>query len=151
MTRDPLQRLLRLRQRAVEQARLAVVAAVHGEAEAEAAIKLIDARAERDRQAAAELVDVDPYLGHVLGRGRTRFRAERTTAEASLVEAECLTASRRTQLTAARSEAEAVETLIANRKAEAAAVAERRTAHELDDIFRAQLLRRQRARGSQEG
>ncbi|HYZ22460.1 MAG TPA: hypothetical protein VE690_09915 [Rhodopila sp.] len=142
MSRDPLARLLRLRHRAVEQARLAVAAAAQQEGAIIAAIRRIDDDAERDRRAAAELHRADPLLGPMLAAGRERLRAERAGAEGRLAEAEAVTAARRAELAAARTEAEAVETLIANRQA--AAAAERRAAHELDDVFRAQLLRRQR-------
>ena len=143
MARDPLQVLLAIRERAVEQARYALAACLTTENNIADKARSLDAAVQRDREASATWREAHQFLEMSAVR-LGAARAERQTVAAELTAAAVRSAGARGVVTAARTAAEAVEQLIGEREATSQADAARREQHELDDIARARLVVRQR-------
>jgi hypothetical protein len=135
MGRDRFDILLAVRRLTVEQARQALAVCLKAEATAAEAIDALDATARRDRAAASAMAEAPAFLEMFAARSDTA-RTGRAMAVAALAAAKARSAAARGAVTAARSSAEAVETLIAERMAAEAAEANRRAQHVLDDIAR---------------
>jgi flagellar export protein FliJ len=139
MASDRLRVVQGVRQRAVEQARQALGLCLKTETEATARILAIDDAARRDRAADRSGVDALPF-GEMFTRRLGALQTERRDAVAALTAAETGSAQARAAVTAARTAAEAVETLIAERAAAEATETSRREQHTLDDIARARFV-----------
>lgn len=140
---DPLQRVLRLRQRMVEQVRLGLAACLKAEAERLAVVTDLEARVQRDRQEANILMNDDPWLATIAARGRTALQLRHAAARQALEQAAAATADARDHIAAARADAEGVQTLITNRRDAEIARQEQEAQHALADLVLA--LRRGRA------
>jgi flagellar biosynthesis chaperone FliJ len=154
MPHEPLLTLLALRRRAVDESRRAVAACIQAETTSAQAIVMIDDAIRRERamadtpaagpadhpaagradHPAAGPADMDLFAAW-LARARTRRRA----AVAALAVAETQTALSRDALSNARTAADAVERLLAERAAIKRAREDAREAHALDDIARARI------------
>jgi len=133
MARDPLQILLALRQRAVEHARQALAVCLRAEAEATEWIGRLDDMTRRDRAAVVE--EAHRFLDLAAVRS-AKIQADRRAAHSALATAEAGSSEARVVLAAARTAAELVEQLIAERAALARNDEDRREQHRLDDIAR---------------
>jgi flagellar export protein FliJ len=138
MSHDPLGLLRKLRRRSVEQARSALAACLMAENQAAERIASIDDSARRDRAAHATLEYAHCFQDMFARRTGVR-QANRGPAEASLAAARTSTAEARAAVVAARTAAEAVETLISERAAADAAAAARAEQHALDDMARTRV------------
>lgn len=136
MARDPLQVLLAIRQRAVEQARYALATCLTTENTIAGRIRALDAAVQKDRQVGATWPDAHQFLEMSAARLEV-VRAERQAAGAELAAATTRSADARGVVVAARTAAEAVERLMSAREAANLAEAVRREQHVLDDIARA--------------
>ena len=141
MARHPLNILLIVRQRGVDQQCQAFATCLKLETTAMEAVRALDDAAQREREAA------DRHPEHhggmdMLATWLRRMRADRVRGSAALAAAQGQTALSRAALAAARSAAQVVEKLIEDRAAEARAKAEAREQHALDDIARSQHLAR---------
>lgn len=137
MARDRLKVLFDLRQRAVEHARQALAVRVQAEAEVGNLIRRLDDTMRRDRD--ASMGDDDRFLDMAAARliaGQT----ERLQAAGILSETERESAHARAVLVAARSAAEVVERLMADKAAAVRAGEAVREQHILDDIGRRKRL-----------
>lgn len=139
MARDPLNVLLTVRQRTVDQSRQALATCLKAETAAVAAIRAMDAAVERER-AAADRDAEDHRDTEMRSVWMERIRAQRVAAVANLAAAERQTAAARAVLSAARSAAQAVQRTIAERAVLALAEAEKRAQHALDDISRSRYV-----------
>jgi hypothetical protein len=144
MARDPVDVLLAIRLHAVEQARSALAACLTSEATLADRIKALDSAVLRDRKTAGSWQDAHQFLEISVFR-QGAVRAERRTIAADLAAAEARSAEARGAVTAARAAAEAVEQLIAERRAAGLAETARRAQHVLDDIARARFTVRRHA------
>lgn len=135
MARDPMHMLLAVRRHAVEQARHALAACQRAESAIADRLRAIDEAADRDRVAGRALAEghrfIDMFALHVQASA-----AERQGVESALAAARDATGDARAALVAARTAAESVETLITERADAAAAEAQRREQHALDDMAR---------------
>jgi hypothetical protein len=131
MPRDSLNVLLLLRQQEVDRQRQELADCSAAEIRAAGTVRAIDAALARDSEdgSADGLLFRDIVLAT-----RQHLRAQRQHAVAALAEAEARSDDARGRLAAARLAAEAVDRLILERRA--AARAERRAQHALDDIAR---------------
>jgi flagellar biosynthesis chaperone FliJ len=143
MSRDALDTLFTLRKRTVDSARQAVGVCVKAELDAVHLIKVLDDTRERDRLAEQGLAERPQFLD-MMDKRLLHVQTERLALVSGLVAAEARTAEARTLLATARRAAEAVEQLIEERNAEAAAKIEKQEQHALDDITRSQRLARRR-------
>jgi ABC-type transporter Mla subunit MlaD len=137
---DPLRVLLAVRGRLVDEARAALAACLRAEADAEERIRLIDAAARRDRATSAEWQDAHRFVEMTAAR-REAVQVERHNAVlvlAGLVEE---SSDARDVVTAARTAAETVEQLIAERDAASRVESAKKEQHTLDDIARARFSR----------
>lgn len=141
MARDALQLLLSIRQRAVDGAHQTITLCLKAEADIQDKINALDEAARRDHLAAREAVERVPFLDMFVARLH-QTQSERRTFNMALAAAEARSADARAALMLARRAAEAVETLLQERKAAAAAHGEKRAQHVLDDIARTQHARR---------
>ena len=141
MARDKLGILLSMRRRSVEQARYALGACLAAENEVADKIRTLDDTARRDRTTGAEWQDAHRY-GEMLAIRQDVTRAERGKFLADLTSAEAESGDARGIVSNARTAAEAVEQLIAERAAVCRAEALRREQHVLDDIARTRLTTR---------
>lgn len=145
MARDPLQILLSLRRRSVEQARHALAARLAAEAEVADRILSLDGTARRDREAGEAWPDAHQFLEMFASRQEV-VQAERRSLAADLAAATVDTGEARGVVSAARTAAEAVKELIGGREAASQADATRQEQHVVDDIARARLSARQQRR-----
>jgi hypothetical protein len=139
MPREPMQVLLSIRRRAVEQARYALAACLTAESAIADKIRSLDAAMQKDHQATETWQDAHQFVELSAAR-REVSRAERQAAAADLAAAAERSAEVRSLVAAARTAAEAVEQLIAEREAAQRAEADRREQHVLDDIARRRRL-----------
>jgi len=147
MARDPLQVLLTVRRRAVEQARFAMAACLMAEAAVSDRLGLIDALAKLDREASGAWQDAHQFL-QMSSLRLEAVRAERQTVAADFAAATSRSAQARGVVTAARLAAEAVEQLLGEREAARRVESARREQHVQDDIARARLAARRRGEAS---
>lgn len=135
MARDPLQVLLAIRHRAVEQARYALAACLAAENTIVDSIRSLDAAAQKDRRVTATWADAHQFLEISAARLEV-VRAERRAATAELAAAVARSADARSVVVAARTAAEGVERLMGEHEAANLTEAARREQHVLDDIAR---------------
>lgn len=146
MARDPLNTLLTIRQRTVDQSRQALAGCLAVETATADAIRAIDAAVEEQRAIADRLPEQHRGTDMVLAWSG-RMRTKRAAAVAAFRKAELETASARAVLAESRAATQAVQRTIAERAIAAQAEAERRGQHALDDITSA----RHGARGREGG
>ena len=135
MARDTLALLHALRRRAVDRAVQTLAACIAAETAAAVAVAAIENAIPQERAAADASADT-PHAMEDFARWAAEARSRRDAGLAALALSQAQTASARTHLAEARSEASAVEELIAVRTARARELAERGEAHALDDIAR---------------
>jgi flagellar export protein FliJ len=135
MPRDPLNVLLAVRQRTIDQRRQALADCVMRQADAAAAVAALDAAILRDAEAAATIPDLQHFRDIFIAT-RQHLTSQRQRGAGALAEADARSEQARRSLAAARLDAEAVERLISERALLARTEAERRAQHELDDIAR---------------
>lgn len=135
MARDTLARLHTLRQRVADRAMQALAACLDAETAAAAAFAAIENAIPIERARVDAAADAPPAM-ETYARWAAAARSRHTAAVAAITQAQRETAGARARLAEARSEARAVEELIAVRAARAREVADRREAHTLDDIAR---------------
>ncbi len=140
MARDPLQVLNAMRRRQVEQARQALAACLHAEAVVADRIGAIDHAARQDREAHRKLSDAPRFL-NMFALRLASMQAIRRDAEADMNAAQAVSAEARAAVVTARMAAEGVETLIAERRVDAAIETARHEQHALDDISRSRCDR----------
>ncbi|WP_428531441.1 hypothetical protein [Rhodopila sp.] len=124
-----------VRRRAVESARQALAACLRAEAETVARISLLEVSARRDRAISDNWEDGHQFQEMAAIRSAVA-REERGAAALHLAEAITASEQARVVLTAARTAAEAVDQLIAERATASQADVVRLAQHELDDIAR---------------
>jgi hypothetical protein len=146
MARDKLQVLLAVRLFSVEQARSALGACLAAEAVVADRLRALDAAAQRNRETCAGWDDAHKFLEMSAIR-LASLRAERRTVVAELATAAARSADARGIVTVARTAAEVVEQVTAERKAAGQAGEARREQHVLDDIARARRVGRPDAGG----
>ena len=132
MNDESLTTLLRLRQAAVDEARLALAACVREEAAARAALAALDASAEREAAAAARLEAPDRTVEEFAVWLR-RIRIDREMREQALTLAETRSREARSVLTVSMAAAGSLEKLVERRAAERRAQADARSQRELDE------------------
>jgi hypothetical protein len=135
MAREPMRLLRSARRRAVEAARYALGACLMAETAAADRITAIDDEARRDRGAHAALTEAH-WFQDMFVRRIDAVQAERRIAEAAFAAAQAGSAAARADVVVARTAAEAVETLIAERAAADEMVANRTEQRTLDDMTR---------------
>jgi flagellar export protein FliJ len=135
MARDTLVRLYTMRQRAADRAVQALAACLSTETEAAASVAAIENAIPIER-ASVDAVAGAPHVMETYARWSAEVRSQHQAALAALALAQRETTGARALLAEARSEARAVEELIAVRAARAREMADRREAHTLDDIAR---------------
>jgi hypothetical protein len=135
MARDPLQVLLAVRQRAVDQQRQALAERLRVEAEAVDRVRALTEAILRDQNAPSSPTDALLARDVLIATRRHRL-AERQIAAVAVIEAARLAEAARGVLADTRLAAEAVQTLIAERSLASRVEADRRAQHELDDITR---------------
>jgi flagellar biosynthesis chaperone FliJ len=135
MARDPIRLLQAIRRRSVEEARQALGLCLAAEAKLAEEIREIDAQSEIDRAANQAVEEPHRFLEMFVRRLRARD-VERNAAAAALTAAQTRSDEARLAVVAARTAAEAVDTLIAEKAARAQADTNRRELHALDDIAR---------------
>jgi hypothetical protein len=146
MARDPIRLLHMVRLRSVEEARHALAASLKAEDEATARLQAIEDGVRRDR--AAHQMVADPHLFQDMFALRMYVaQAEQQMAQANLVAVQLGSAAARAAVVVARTEAEGVATLIAERAAAAEAAANRAEQHALDDMARTRFESRPRQTG----
>jgi flagellar export protein FliJ len=143
VARDPLDVLLRVRQRAVDQSRQDLATCLKVETASMEAVRAIDEAVPREG-AFADRFPEHPDGMEIFAGWLKRIRASRLGAMAALVAAEHRTAAARSALAAARSAARAVEQTIEERMAVVQTEAEKRDQHAMDDITRGQRAARDR-------
>jgi hypothetical protein len=136
MARDPLVVLRAMRHRAVEQARQGLAACLKIETEAAAKVEALTEAVRRDLQAAGEMPDAYRFL-QVFANRRGAIRTQRSAAVAALATAQTGVSEARAFVVTERTQADAVEQLIAEQRAARLDKAERQAQHEMDDIARA--------------
>lgn len=132
MNDESLTTLLRLRQAAVDEARLALAACVREEAAAREALDALDAAADREAAAAARLEAPDRAVEEFATWLR-RNRIDRETREQVLILAETRSREARSVLTVSMAAARSLEKLVERRVSERRAQAEARSQRELDE------------------
>jgi flagellar export protein FliJ len=135
MARDPLRILLSMRQRSIEQARYALGACLAAEGQAADRLRALDEMVRRDRETARSWQESHQFVEMSAAR-LDAMLAQRRTLLAELVMAEARSAEARAVVVAARTAAEAVEQLMAERAAANQAETARREQHVMDDITR---------------
>jgi flagellar export protein FliJ len=135
MARDTLALLHALRRFAVDRAVQTLAACIAAETAAAASVATIEDTIPAERAFADARADA-PHAMEDFARWSAEARSRRDAGLAALALTQAQTASARTHLAEARSEASAVEELIAVRTARARELAERGEAHALDDIAR---------------
>jgi len=135
MAREPMDVLLTIRQRSVDQARQALAVRLQAETLASAAAGAIDDAILQERRA-ADRGPRDQQGVEMLAAWLQRMRPRRAAAHHMLSTAAAQTAAARAELAAARSAARAVERLLEERAAAAQVEAEKREQHALDDVAR---------------
>jgi flagellar biosynthesis chaperone FliJ len=140
MARDTLSILRTVRQRAVEQARQVLATCLSAEAEAAAAVDTLVQAAKRDREVALGL-DGHEFLD-VFANRMDALRAQQIAAATILKTAQDDVSEALALVVAARTQAEALEQLSAQRKAAHDAEQERKAQHVLDDMARGRNVAR---------
>ncbi|HEY0183825.1 MAG TPA: hypothetical protein VGC09_13545 [Rhodopila sp.] len=135
MAADPLQTLLAIRRREVEQARMVLATCLATEAAVSQRIGSLDAAARRDCETAAVWTHAHQFL-EIAGARLAAARSDRRSLTADLAAAQTSTEQARGYVAATRTAAETVEQLIAEREAARQAEAGKRAQHALDDIVR---------------
>jgi flagellar biosynthesis chaperone FliJ len=135
MARNPLMILRTVRQREVEQARQALAVCLQAEAEATATVDALSEAAKLDRSASERLTDAFGFLQMFANR-LDSLRTQQIAAELSLTTAQTRVSEARSVVAAARTRAEVLEQLVAERNAARAAELERQAQHVMDDIAR---------------
>jgi flagellar biosynthesis chaperone FliJ len=138
MARDTMRMLLAVRRHAVEEARAGLSACLRSEAAAADRLRAIDEAAERDRVASRSVAEAHRFID-MFALNVQANAAGRQAAEAALSVASEAAGEARIVLVAARTAAESIQTLINERAAAAAAEADRREQHALDDMARARF------------
>ena len=144
MARDALQLLqllLSIRQRSVDQAQQTLALYIKAEADIRDKIGLLDEAARRDHLSVRDSAERVPFLDMFVARLH-QVQVERRTLKITLAAAEARSADAQAILASARRAAEAVETLLQERKTAAATQMEKQAQHVLDDIARTQHARR---------
>jgi flagellar biosynthesis chaperone FliJ len=135
MAADPLQVLLTIRQRGVDQARQVLAVCLNAETAAMAAIEALENAQRREREVADS--QAEHHRGtNMFATWSGQMRVRQSAARAVLGNAETATTSARVGLTETRSAARAVERLIEERAIVARVEAAKREQHALDDIAR---------------
>jgi flagellar biosynthesis chaperone FliJ len=135
MADDPIRLLQALRRRSVEEARQALGTCLAAEAQLAETIREIDAQSEIDLAANQDVNEAHRFLEMFARRLRVR-EAERKAAAAALTAAQTRSDEARLFVVAARTAAEALDALIAEKAAAMQANTDRREQHALDDIAR---------------
>jgi hypothetical protein len=135
MAADSIRILRAVRRRSVEEARHALGACLAAEALAVDAVESIVDKARRDRAAHQTVGEPHQFLEMFLRRSGVA-EAERVSAEAALAAARARSDAARIAVVAAKTAAEVVETLIADRASSDEEDANRREQHALDDMAR---------------
>jgi flagellar biosynthesis chaperone FliJ len=143
MSRKPLSVLLALRQRAVEQARLAVAACLRAEHDAAERLAALDDAERRGRQAASAADEHLSFLD-MTARSRDLGRSKRSSLAVRCAAAENRTTDARARLATERTSTEAVALLISERLAAEGEQAAKLEQHALDDIARESRARDRR-------
>jgi flagellar biosynthesis chaperone FliJ len=138
MARDPLQILLSMRRRSVEQARYALGACLATEAQAADRIRSLDDTVRRDRETVRAWQDSHQFM-EMSALRLDAMLAQRRTLLAEFAMAETRSTQARGVVAAARTAAEAVEQLMGERAVADQAEAAKREQHVLDDIARGRL------------
>ena len=132
MPREPLQTVLHLRQRAVEDLQRSLVLALAAETEATRLAREAESLIE-DEAHRASAPDGDDGLVEAFGRWLPTARARAAEARAAQEHQQAEVTRRRAELAAARTGLEVIETLLRERRAEAAAAEMRRVQRSLDE------------------
>jgi hypothetical protein len=135
MARDPVRLLRTVRLHAVEQARHALAACLARELAAAQRLRAIDDAASRDRAANPAVAEAHRFLDTFARRLQVSAE-ERGTVAADLAAAQADSDAARALLVEARTAAEVLATLIAERAAAVELDARRREQHALDDMAR---------------
>jgi flagellar export protein FliJ len=135
MKRDPLAAVLRLRRLAMDEASRDFAECLRGEAQAEQAVMAVEAAIERETEIASSLEASDAVV-EAFGAWLKRARKDLRGAQAVREQSESETARARAALAVARAALKATEHLIAEQVAAAAAEADRKEQHNLDDMGR---------------
>jgi flagellar biosynthesis chaperone FliJ len=135
MGRDPMRMLRRVRRHGVEQARLALAACRTAEMAAVERLRAVDDAARRDREASQTVTEGHLFLD-MFARRLEASVAERRAAEAALSAVQAELGAARAMLVEARTAAEGVETLVAEREEATEVDQRRREQHALDDMAR---------------
>ena len=135
MARGTLARLHTLRQHAADRAVQTLAACLAAETDAAAFVAAIERAIPIERARVDAAADAPPAM-ETYARWAAEARARHAVAIAALAQAQRDTTGARARLAEARSDARAVEELIAVRAARAREMADRREAHTLDDIAR---------------
>jgi flagellar export protein FliJ len=146
MARDPIHLLQAIRRRSLEEARQALGTCLAAEAKLAEKIQEIDVRSEIDREANQAMAEPHRFW-EMFARRLQASEAERTAIAAALTTAKTRSDEGRLAVVAARTAAEAVDTLVARKAAAAQANSDRREQHALDDIARNRLNLRSRQAG----
>ena len=133
MPRDPLDALLKLRQRGQDDARRALSRAVQHETDAATAAKAADCAITDEQQAAMDLQAGDSVV-EAFAAWLPTARARAAEAWNAAERAQAEVARARALLAAAQAAAKTVETLMQQRAASHAAAAERRTQADMDEM-----------------
>lgn len=135
MKRDPLDALLRLRQVAVDQSRRDLADCLGAEAEAEAAVRLIDASIEHEAEVVSDLGAGDAEV-EAFAAWLRRMRPRQREAKRAVEQAEADTAAARAALAMAQAAVRAVEEIQICQADAARADAERAAQREIDEMAR---------------
>ena len=135
MAADSIRILRAVRRRSVEDARQALGACLAAEAQAVDAVQAIVDKTRRDRAAHQTVEEAHQFLEMFLRRSGVA-EAERVSAEAAVTAARARSDAARIAVVTAKTAAEAVETLIAERTLSDEKDANRREQHGLDDMAR---------------
>jgi flagellar biosynthesis chaperone FliJ len=135
MARDAMRMLRTVRRQSVEQARHVLAACLAVEVAAADRLRVIEATAQRDREANRALPEAHLFTDMFVRRLEVSA-ANRVVAEADLAAGQAACADARAALVAARTAEEAVQTLIQERAEAVEADDRRREQHALDDMAR---------------
>jgi flagellar export protein FliJ len=132
MTQDPLKALLRLRRRAVDEARSALADCLRNEDYALHEVATIKAAIEREMQAAASLAAGDAEV-EAFAAWLRRMRPRQHAAHMAEDQAEAATARARIVLGAARAAVQAAEEMLAEHEAARLEAAQHHEQQEIDE------------------
>jgi flagellar export protein FliJ len=135
MKQDPLEALLRLRQVAVDQSRRDLADCLRAEAEAEAAVQVIDASIEHEAEVVSDLGAGDAEV-EAFAAWLRRMRPRQREAKRAVEQAEADTLAARAALAMALAAVRVVEDVQMHQADAARAEAERAAQREIDEMAR---------------